>query len=361
MPQLFLAIATVVVALGASSGVAGSATPAPIVGQSKAVVVDGSHSGALGSVALNELECATAQYCVGVHQPLATKSSVAITANGGATWTVRTIDAQIFNLQCPTRSRCVASGFKVPDSGSEQTFISSDGGRSWSEYKTAGADPAILICTSSSHCLAEVIGPSSGPHFAVTTDAGVTWRQSGPQLQTAVDPAISCPTTNWCMAAGTDAAGAGEFDVSTDGGASWHHVTSTLSPLPNQLACYSRDDCIVIADPGTDSVPFSSSASVFRTADGGETWQRSSSALEDPQAFLTCSPGGQTCVDPASKGKVYVSHDGGASWKLVAVGASFSPSSITCPSSATCYTTNDSIGLPVFETVDGGATWHQLL
>jgi photosystem II stability/assembly factor-like uncharacterized protein len=216
-----------------------------------------------------------------------------------------------------------------------------------------------LTCVSSIRC----IGDIAGPEMVYSDDAGITWHRTGDAIYPPGTDGlpISCPTSTWCMAAGANATlTQSKFYVTTNAGVSWNKISAPVSAPPYQIACYRKGHCIVEDDLGELALPPSLTTTIYRTADGGQSWDRNPSTLPDAAGILTCSPGGPTCVDLGSKGKVYVSHDDGEDWDVISVGAGFANNSVTCPSSGTCYATEALTHYPIFKTLDGGEVWRQV-
>jgi photosystem II stability/assembly factor-like uncharacterized protein len=180
-----------------------------------------------------------------------------------------------------------------------------------------------------------------------TTDAGKTWRAvlkaTGALAgkvgagDVALDPAnpdvlyaalYARQRTPWSFTAGPPATGgedAGGIFKSSDGGATWKRLSSGLPTGTGRIGLdvHRKDPRIVYAivqsdEAGTSSIGDvkSKRGGVFRSADAGETWVRTSQLNPRPFYFS------QIRVDPADDQKVYVlgfalhvSEDGGKTFR----------------------------------------------
>jgi hypothetical protein len=113
---------------------------------------------------LSSVTCSTANHCVAVGgensldgvpvNPGAAPGLVAVTADGGATWSVTTFDATLTSVSCTTSADCWAT---ARGHGLWSTFVlaSSDGGRLWSRTllpTTPGSSSAEISCSAPSSC-----------------------------------------------------------------------------------------------------------------------------------------------------------------------------------------------------------------
>jgi photosystem II stability/assembly factor-like uncharacterized protein len=179
-----------------------------------------------------------------------------------------------------------------------------------------------------------------------TTDGGKTWKavlQAASDRDivgagdVAIDPAnpdvvyaalYARRRTPWSFVAGPDATGGkdlGGIFRSTDGGATWKKLAGGLPGATGRigLALFAKDPRILYAvvqssEGGTRNIDdvTSRSGGVFRSDDGGDSWQRQSHL--DPRPFYFS----QIRVDPQDDKKVYVlgfmlhvSEDGGKTWR----------------------------------------------
>ncbi len=268
-------------------------------------------------------------------------------------------------------------------------------GSSWQALSPSGYQQTFsLVCPSDTTCYAD----SAGGHLEYTSDGGTTWQQAAGTGTATSGPQISCPDARDCNVL-ADIAGRGStFLTTTDGGQAWTSQPGpaaslgglpTAPPSPSQsglaadaMSCATISSCVVIAYHGDFSGSFSE---VFTTSDGGTSWTqdplRSPSSGDYVPSDLSCT--GPTCVTVGSivgpytrfkggpgqfsgqgvrplSGTAYTSDDGGATWS-----ASLAPpsaadgqvTSLTCPDATDCYAVATAA---VFETVDGGQTWHKV-
>ena len=189
----------------------------------------------------------------------------------------------------------------------------------------------------------------------ISTDSGLTWSPSTRGFVASREGAVAA-VPGALLAALTG----GGLLRSADGGASWQRVVSAVLPLNVYR---------LVTDPRFPSTVYAATASgVFHSIDGGITWKSSRTA-----PFL----GVTYClwVEPASSvvwagsGSLFRSADGGDSWRRIELGnPSLTIAAIAGdPSSpATLFVSIHPFSHgPIFEgyllrSVDGGATWAQI-
>jgi hypothetical protein len=268
-----------------------------------------------------------------------------------------------------------------------------------------------------------------------SSDGGITWNNAGLTgwsiLNVAVDP--DNPGTLYAVATWDAGIGANQLFKSTDGGISWDEADSGL-PMQGSwrveflpIARQSAGTLYVLAggpsrslfkstdgganwmpaaappgrpqfidaaiDPqnsnnlyaessGTDSLGRGIAPTVFRSIDGGASWQQADSGLGGIQNGVTPFVPGPFGVDPKNAGTLYVSRlgvgvykstDGGASWRAANSGL---PNLVgdyefmSCCSAAviidprnpsTLYVAGENpINPGIFKSTNGGATWKAI-
>lgn len=96
---------------------------------------------------------------------------------------------------------------------------------------------------------------------------------------------------------------------------------------------------------------------VYKTADGGSTWQRQEAAGRDPMLGISCLDGKQAWVSSIA-GKVYKTTDGGATWTLQQTPAKRNLFKVVFVSPQRGTAVGD-FGT-IVHTEDGGATWQEV-
>ena len=252
------------------------------------------------------------------------------------------------------------------------------------------------------HCLAD---PASGTIYAAggdawfgpavwrSTDLGATWTHSSDGLAYAegeepIKSVWSLAATNGALYAGVEPAGLFRSD---DGGLSWRHVKG-LRDHPTRPKWEPGGAGLILhsivphhRDPGQMWIGISS-AGVFHTADGGETWaprNRGTRAEHVPGEpypeigqcvhCIVMAPGTPDRLYQQNHFGMYRSDDGGQQWESIESGL---PSSFGFPAAAhprdrdTLYLlplNGDTKGrfvpdakAAVWRTRDGGGTWQDL-
>ncbi|HEY6057141.1 MAG TPA: hypothetical protein VIV06_03870 [Candidatus Limnocylindrales bacterium] len=172
-----------------------------------------------------------------------------------------------------------------------------------------------------------------------TTDGGTSWmpRNKGVRADFMLE---KYPETGQCVHKLVMAAGDPEHLYqqnhcgvyrSFDGGASWQEVTAGLpSEFGFPMVAHPRDPATawVIPHTGPEHGRFmpDGRAAVWRTVDGGDTWQEQTDGLPGQNAYLTVLRESMASdrLDPVglyfgtTSGELYGSRDGGQSWSVVA-------------------------------------------
>ena len=97
---------------------------------------------------------------------------------------------------------------------------------------------------------------------------------------------------------------------------------------------------------------------VYKTSDGGTTWQRQEAAGRDPMLGISCLDGKQAWLSSIA-GKVYKTADGGATWALQQTPAKRNLFKVAFVSPQRGTAVGD-FGT-IVHTEDGGATWQEIM
>ena len=220
-----------------------------------------------------------------------------------------------------------------------------------------------------------------------TVDGGHNWYNAGPANTQIKNPSGEFLNANdaWIVQVTPNNSNANAFQVirTTDGGKNWQ--TGSTVPAGPSLQDYPGVPMFINLQNGwiefvTNGGPGAGSESVaiFRTTDGGKSWTKvtdttnpnsglPNGGLKSGISFKDAQNGWATGRDASSAPWLYVTHDGGASWKKQALpGATDATASyLTTPP---VFFGNKgvlpvSISLPngtetaIYTTSDGGETW----
>ncbi|MEJ2185850.1 MAG: oxidoreductase [Gemmatimonadota bacterium] len=251
-----------------------------------------------------------------------------------------------------------------------------DGGRSWTTHRIAGADSLFLVDVAAFDARAAVVvGTSFEGGLAKvfrTDDGGASWRtQYTDERNGAFYDGLACWDRQRCVAFG-DAMGGRLVIVRTDDGAHWRRVKGDGVPaaLPGEAGFAASGTSITAAGRrhawiGTGG---GDRARVYRTSDGGRTWQVSDTPLPAGQsagifgiAFQDTlhgmAVGGDYTKPEDPAPNVLLTDDGGRTWRMA---GRTEPAGVkwglaTVPGMPGAYVAVSPAGTGF--TTDDGATW----
>jgi len=325
-----------------------------------------------------------------------TVTTIYKTTDGGTNWTSMTIPSAGSSntaLSCSSVSVCSVGFLRAPNSsplgpfpvGTVQSMLTTtDGGATWTSHVVAidpvlGDDAAVdaslvnvqgqwsqLQCFSAASCIAVALVPSDQPQepFSGTPDAADFAGVQRTVVMRTDDGGVTWTSTvlPWSSA--------------EDGSPGWSNAQAMV------LACASDTICLglslvlhsVVNNAQTSSVK------VWRSSDGGATWQSSwapEPAVEsNPTTGLTC-PTTLRCYATVQTGttftgapEIMTTNDGGITWTFsnpVAAGSGASRvelNSVSCATASTCWTAGedwldgaDGSRAAMWATSNSGGTW----
>lgn len=320
-------------------------------------------------------DCPGAATCVAEGSVFGEKTSTAISTDSGASWAHRQSVAPfpIFLwLSCWDATHCVGARGAME--------ITSDGGGSWTAAKAPSTFSSWGIeCSPPGSCIAvgsdyppltfprHVPLPQPSAEVLVTHDGGATWTQGSlPPGDWNLDNVTSA-TPSHCMATGTtarEATSPGAIVESDDGGASWTSAPIPAGvPLLSEIACGDAAHCVAVGSSRTSGVR--QSAFAVWTSDGGATWNRSSIAGDDNIVRVACVTATECLA--AGQGRrnlvLFETTDGGVTWhagpgKLpVETYLSYESLGLSCTHQGFCMLVS---GTYAATSDDAGSTWKPL-
>jgi photosystem II stability/assembly factor-like uncharacterized protein len=268
--------------------------------------------------------CSSAETCAVIsspaHLPVGGLAELAITNDGGATWSTSTIpspagisDAYVGSIVCVNGMQCVASVGGSPASvGEAGTFLATtDGGRTWTQATSvpaAAMSVRAMTCTSEGSCLAVSISverPSAIVGLS-SHDWGRTWVAGAPAAfdEGPLAPGVSCADATHCMVVSRGTPGRYQIAVTSDAGLTWRvsGPPSGWLNMPTEVSCATGNDCwIALSDYDSDNPAGAySHPDLEETHDGGRTWSSISLPPSKPPIAdlltLSCPPTGDGCM-----------------------------------------------------------------
>ena len=285
----------------------------------------------------------------------ATFGAIASTTDGGQTWHEHALDQPalpfawsyflpqgVTTMACSTKQRCVA----VQTNGN--IAVTANGGTSWSTASIGTARPLSgVACADRTTCFA--VGPDA---TLLATVDGLTWARRPYPLKDGSGTLISmaCHGSSLCFAAGTD----GAIVRTQNSGATWQRIVVSV-PGKNQVvlraaACSTATTCYAGGYAFTSSAAGPAQAVLFRTRNAGASWQLLTPAAKTwtinaiaCASARICLVGGGDASDDDSypAGSLLLTRDGGTTWRQVGTEAYFG---ITCSGGNVCEVAGQSRG-----------------
>jgi photosystem II stability/assembly factor-like uncharacterized protein len=255
--------------------------------------------------------------------------------DGGRTWTHLGLDDTerikriVVHPSDPDTAYVCALGHAWGANEERGVFKTTDGGESWekalyldadtgcSDIDMDGSNPRILYAGMWTHRRRPWRFDDGGKETALykTTDGGITWEKKskglpkGPMARIGVAVAQSRPNIVYLISEAVDE---GSLFRSEDWGESWRMVHDDARI--NFRPFYYSD---IRVDPTNPEVVYSLSGGLYKSTDGGRTFDRIANDVHgDHQAFWI-DPEDSDRLLSGSDGGYQVSFDGGANWDII--------------------------------------------
>ncbi len=270
--------------------------------------------------------------------------------NGGGSWSAAGLDG-LFVFRFATDPNDPTHLFAATNQG---LFLSSDGASSWTALGTGyGSNPvqAVVVDPSSSQVLyAGVVRSGFRGTFLKSEDGGASWAAHDTGLSGGFTGTVAVhPTRPQTVLT----AGSPRVYRTEDGGLSWNLASDTLPAFVKVLRFERANTSRLYAAAG---------ASVFVSADLGSTWTERGDGL--PAILVN-----DLQLDPSAPSTIYAATYGGGVYKTIDGGHSWSPASqgltdglvwtlrVDPQSPSVVYA---GTGGGVFRSENGGASWRLL-
>ena len=273
-------------------GLSGTGTAGVVLTTSDAGTTWAPASVPSGAIVVTSLVCAAATDCTAVASD-GTAFWSAHSTDFGRTWEQEGdlppgfLDAG--NLACAPGASCLVTGYTATTAGHGQgaIAISTDGGGTW----TAATIPAGTglvqgaVCATISSCVAvgttsttvSAVVPAKG-QLLTSDDGGHTWASAtgGPQP---VDDmyGVDCPSQSTCAVVGTNwigtpAVGTGAVARSSDGGVTFAASATEYTPLAlTSLACPTAQRCVAVGGDTVARITLANATSASRRGGSSHT------------------------------------------------------------------------------------------
>lgn len=294
-------------------------------------------------------------------------------ASSGPTWKVIArwtgsgagTPGNITGLVCHADGGCVAVG-NSEEGVNNVLLVRLPHSARWRIHALKSSSQAASVsCPTSSMCVANF-----GSTVMVTNDGGQRWTERGVNVKNFFGYSIDCSTVGVCMLAGSlkDQA---TILTSTDGVRTWSIAlrapSLSKSDYSPSVSCQSVMWCSAIVNQGISSdYEFPIESRVFRTMNGGRTWQPSPGDTEGLDLGLVsctflkdCLASGsleQPVVGLGSVSSIIGSRNGGLDWGPTALPPTTNLRSISCVSMVRCVAAGSGQGALGAVLLRGSAT-----
>jgi photosystem II stability/assembly factor-like uncharacterized protein len=238
-----------------------------------------------------------------------------VTTDHGANWT---LDPAGPNIPFTRQIEYWDADHAIAAGATGVIWRTSDGGATWSAVSLPGSPPNgaawHVSLPSSGVAFAAVTGQSQSVVFR-TTDFGATWqlKSAGIPIAGGLTSVFALPSGT-AYAAGYNGSSGSRLFRSTDNGESWTAVTSTgISGWTWDM--HWHDDLVGIASV------YLSPGGIYRTTDGGATWQNVWVTPARELSFSDPLHGFATNGSAIGLGSLAVTEDGGATWQSLVLPA----------------------------------------
>ncbi len=249
----------------------------------------------------------------------------------------------------------------------EGVFRSEDGGETWTPRGLAGFSVGVLAFDPTNPSILYA-GPGFGEGHQgglfKTSDAGATWTpiNNGIPLDLraasadaiAVDPRF--PDTIYALLRYFSYGTGGPVYKSTDAGRSWVLLGPGIATTPVALAIDPADSTVYVATLSVGTRTSTFHGGVYKSADGGLTWQRA--PLQADLRALLLVPGAPGVLVAAGFDGIYRSTDRGATWARAGVTADLTllAADPRLPGALYAATSTGRI----WRSLDAGESWMEL-
>lgn len=247
---------------------------------------------------------------------VATNEAVYKTRDGGTTWekfanfSARRVTVVAVDPQLPATVYAGTMGDAV--------YKSPDGGQHWLPHNVGLKEHVSYVNQFAFHpTRTEIVYAATTVGAFYTKDGGREWeeRMNGMKEVHIVVTIAMNPKNPQILYAGTT----GGVYRTRDGGASWHKINNGLIPETELMASMSLGVNILVVDPlAPDTVYAGTTNGLFKTTNGGDTWERIGRSLPDQFiSTMLIHPTDHNVLYVGGRAGVFKSHDAGASWRAM--------------------------------------------
>ena len=270
------------------------------------------------------------------------------TTNGGQTWAPQTVPANTwaYSVHFVDANNGWASGSQ------ENIVHTNDGGQTWTTQRPASFNSPLWGLSFSDALHGVTVG--HGGTILSTSDGGQTWTRSAQAQNPQTPNRVTATDVNHAWSANDN----GEVMYTTNGGASWNHVN--LAPPVSAASVVGID--FVDNSNGWAALrdSFTGPSYVYSSANGGQTWQRSTAAPSTDHLYDVAAITADTAIavgsGPDFNGMIRRTTDGGQTWTPATLPANtkaiYAVDFINATTGWACGFSNT-----MLKTTDGGQTW----